>query len=150
MMETDQCRQNLASMRGRPSNSKVRLARMRIRRVSLFILTVIVFPLSAFADGACKTDPGVVGDCFKIRGRASLWSGNPTLRIWRIGTNRILGAREGSPIPQELKDGFDSIWNEVYGDFMVCPFTQSKPGRMQIVCVESAEILFVKRRSESK
>jgi hypothetical protein len=123
---------------------------MRLRCATVFILAVLVFPIAAFGEGACKRDPGVVGECFMVRGRASISSGNPSLRIWRIGTNRMLGVREGAPIPEELQSKFDSVWNEVYGDFVVCPFTQPKPGRMQIVCVDSAKKLIVKRRSEPK
>jgi hypothetical protein len=32
---------------------------------------------------------------------------------------------------------------EEYGDFAVCPFTQEKPGHMQMVCVESVSHLIV-------
>ena len=123
---------------------------MRTRWARFLIFALLVFPLSAYGAGACKTDPRVIGDCFKIHGRASIWNGNPTLRIWRIGTNRILGVREGAPVPQNLKESFGSPWNEVYGDFLVCPFTESRPGWMQIVCVDLAENLFVKQRAEPK
>ena len=76
-----------------------------------------------------------------------MWNGNPSLRIWRVGTKRILGVREGMPIPRNLEEQFDSFWNEVFGDFLVCPLTEPKPGHMQMMCVESANNLAVKRES---
>jgi hypothetical protein len=36
--------------------------------------------------------------------------------------------------------------NEVYGDFLVCPFTKFKPGHMQFVCIDSAKHLVVHSR----
>jgi hypothetical protein len=34
---------------------------------------------------------------------------------------------------------------ELFGDFEVCPFTSQRQGHMQMVCVESATKLVVKR-----
>jgi hypothetical protein len=39
---------------------------------------------------------------------------------------------------------------DIYGDFEVCPFTPKRKGEMQLVCVESASKLVVKRKSPSK
>ena len=36
---------------------------------------------------------------------------------------------------------------EIFGDFEVCPFTPTKEGAMQMVCVESASHLIAKRYS---
>jgi hypothetical protein len=38
----------------------------------------------------------------------------------------------------------------IYADFVVCPFTREKRGEMQMVCVESASKLVVKRQGSSK
>jgi hypothetical protein len=83
--------------------------------------------------------------CFRIKGRMSLYNGTPSLRIWPIGTKRMLGVSEGR---FKLK-GYDNIpkdsqhqihWNaEMFGDFLVCPFTDDRPGVMRLICVESAE-----------
>ena len=48
----------------------------------------------------CKDNPRVVGPCITVHGRLSLYIGNPSIRIWRIGTKRILGLTGGeSPLP---------------------------------------------------
>ena len=95
----------------------------------------------AWAQG-CKQSPEIVAECFTVHGRLSAYNGAPTFRIWRVGTQRVLGVAGGeSPImPPELKmqTGFDV---DIYGDYEVCPFTPSRPGRMQMVCIESASRL---------
>lgn len=87
----------------------------------------------------CRSNPELAGKCFVIRGRLRAYNGNPTYRIWRIGTRRILGVTGIHPgeepiLPRGVACGFDC---DVYGDFEVCPFTREKPGTMQRVCVES-------------
>jgi hypothetical protein len=94
------------------------------------------------ASQACKTDPDIIGACFTIHGRLSAWNGTPTLRIWRVGTKRILGTRD-DPLPENLQKHMD--WGvEAWGDFEVCPYTKEQPGVMQTVCVESATNVFYK------
>lgn len=84
--------------------------------------------------------------CFTIHGRISIWNGSPSLRIWRIGTDRILGVldSENEIIPDNLAKQLDGIGTEVFGDFEVCPFTKSRPGEMQMVCVQTASHLVTK------
>lgn len=39
-------------------------------------------------------------------------------------------------------------WDDnVYGDFTVCPFSPSRPSRMQFVCIEAASRLTLERRA---
>jgi hypothetical protein len=98
----------------------------------------------AEAAQACKTDPDIIGACFRIHGRLSAWNGSPTMRIWRVGTKRILGVHDDDPLPENLAREMD--WGvEAWGDFEVCPYTTEKPGAMQTVCVESAEHVFYKK-----
>jgi len=94
--------------------------------------------------GACKTDPDIIGPCFTVHGRLSAWNGTPTMRIWRIGTKRILGV-ENELLPEEVANRMD--WGvDAYGDFMVCPFTEERPGEMQMVCIESAKNVIYKKQ----
>jgi hypothetical protein len=94
---------------------------------------------------ACKTDPDIVSACFKIHGRLSAYNGGPSLRMWRVGTKRMLGILDEFPLPQDFPD--TNLWDqEAWGDFEVCPFTQEKPGYMQMVCVESAKNMLIKER----
>ena len=67
------------------------------------------------------------------------------MRIWRVGTNRILGDHDDWPLPETLARHMD--WEvEAWGDFEVCPFAKEKPGFMQMVCVESATNVIYKKR----
>jgi len=84
----------------------------------------------------------LVGECFVIHGKLMQTNGTPDLRIWRIGTKRILGvenARGQADAEGALPDGipyFDKLANNaVYGDFRVCPLARQRPGWMQMVCI---------------
>ncbi len=106
---------------------------------------------SATADNsknpACKSDKRVVEACFTVRGRMSNWNGNPTSRIWIIGTKRMLGVRVDTEFPKSLAEKLGDFDDVATGDFEVCPFTKQEPGKMQIVCVASvANIKMSKRK----
>jgi hypothetical protein len=119
----------------------------------IFLLAVPVFGEHA----KCKANPQVVNACYIVHGRATFGNGTPGLRIWPVGTKRMLGITAGpvaddadEPIaPRNLLKHFDGkSW--VYGDFEVCPFTAERKGYMQMVCVESASNLVVKHWPPSK
>lgn len=84
----------------------------------------------------CKTNPDIVGSCFKIRGRISEWNGSLTTRIWPVGTNRML-ALYGT-LPSAIQERYGSDVN-VFADLEVCPFQKDTPGEMRLVCIESAK-----------
>jgi hypothetical protein len=100
----------------------------------------------------CKDHPLLSGPCYKVRGRMSFANGTPSLRIWLVGTKRILGISEGrfylkeySNVPEELIRQL--TWDTfMCADFTVCPFTDDKPGVMRMGCVESAENIKIKKR----
>jgi hypothetical protein len=99
----------------------------------------------------CKGNPKIVGQCFQIHGRAFVSDGTPDLRIWRIGTNRILGVTASAiaddaddPIaPERLFRALGGNKHFVFGDFDLCPFTPEREGHMQMVCVERADNLVI-------
>jgi hypothetical protein len=96
----------------------------------------------------CKGNPALVGQCFTIHGRLRAYNGNPTFRIWPIGTRRIIGVTGPKPgdqslMPQDLACGFSC---DVIADFEVCPFSESLPGVMQRVCIEGASQRIVSRK----
>jgi hypothetical protein len=103
------------------------------------------------ASQACQSDPDLIGPCFTTRGRLTAWNGSPTFRIWRIGTKRMMGLTDRMfpsdqvVLPESL-DGQVDFDVEAYGDFVVCPITTDVPGKMQLVCVESAQNLIFKDR----
>ena len=101
-------------------------------------------------DKRCADSPNLAGECFTFRGTLRLSNGNPTYRIWRVGTKRILGVLcdEEPIVPANLESAISedskASWNRDFtGNYEVCPFTAAKPGWMQFVCVEKVSSLVV-------
>jgi hypothetical protein len=109
----------------------------------------------ATQEKSCREHPQLVGSCFKVRGRLSVYNGAPALRIWKVGTRRMLGVSEqrfAEPGYTNIPDSIRQQLNEetvLFGDFMVCPFTRSKPGEMQLVCVEEGRNLVAHKQPEA-
>ena len=111
----------------------------------------------SIAERPCREHPQLVDRCFSFRGRMSYFNGTPSVRIWRVGTNRILGVSEGrfalqgdSNLPASIEAQLEIDSKVLFGDFTVCPFTPDEPGVMRLVCVESAANVSVRvyKRSE--
>jgi hypothetical protein len=69
---------------------------MKIMRIiwPVFFL-ILFFAATSSSDDqpskkSCKEHPMLSGPCFKVRGRMSFYNGNPTVRIWPLGTKRML------------------------------------------------------------
>ncbi len=100
----------------------------------------------------CKNNVELVGQCFQIHGRAFTSNGTPDLRIWEVGTKRILGVTAHAEaddaydpiVPSKLLKALGAGEHFVFGDFEVCPFTPKRQGHMQMVCVERADNLVIK------
>jgi hypothetical protein len=99
----------------------------------------------------CKGNPKIVANCFTFHGRMQYTNGTPDLRIRHVGTKRILGVvgtsgtpddAENANLPKNLNMGFDEVF---YADFEVCPLTKETPSEMQMVCVESAEHIVIRK-----
>ena len=124
------------------------------RRIALSVLTLLLAPSLARADGrACRMDKLLVGPCFSLHGVLFAANGAPTFRIRRTGTNRILGVRdsENPVMPADLHarlfetgDAFDV---RISADYLVCPYTRARKGRMQSVCIERASHMAVTREA---
>jgi hypothetical protein len=91
----------------------------------------------------CKDNPKLSGECFTIHGRLRSYNGNPTLRLWKTGTTRILGISQGEhydpeywDIPESVSEQLTSFYTEITGDFYVCPLTSEREGKMQFICIE--------------
>ncbi len=124
-----------------------------IRNQVLLVLGAILLGSLSFAESKrpCKANPYQVAPCFTVHGRLTINVGSPSARIWRIGTKRILGVSERysqvRQVPQSLEEKLKPDV-AIYGDFEVCPFTKDRPGEMQLVCIESASNLVVKRTND--
>jgi len=128
------------------------------RLTRVLVLLFVTFPQAAFAQNGsqaklqpCRSQPSLVGKCFAVRGRLSLYNGAPTIRLWRLGTKRMLGvsasySREGySNIPEELEKQLN--WEtELWGDYFVCPFTPQRPKEMQMICIERGKSIVLRKR----
>jgi hypothetical protein len=128
----------------------------------MFSTASILFLLIACSVGAesppkpeaesCRTRSDLVGKCFTVHGRLSVYNGTPSIRLWPIGSKRLLGVLDPkdpsnapgpSIFPTSIAGKLD--WNkDVLGDFLVCPLTRAKPGRMQTICIESVKNLTVR------
>ncbi len=114
---------------------------------------IFLFAIPIFGQAReCKNNPKVIGSCYVVHGRATYGDGTPALRIWPIGTKRMLGVTAG-PVADDADDPiapsdmlrFTSDVEAIFGDFEVCPFTPERKGHMQMVCVQSAKKLVIKR-----
>jgi hypothetical protein len=91
-----------------------------------------------------------------MHGRIGYYNGTPAIRLWKIGTNRLLGIYSGPSVdrygldnedpqmPAKLKRSLKPSQNQVFGDFEVCPLEPEREGAMQAACIESAKNLVVK------
>jgi hypothetical protein len=106
----------------------------------------------------CKT-PQNANSCYWTHGRLGMYNGTPAYRLWKTGTNRLLGIYSGPSVdrwgldneapefPASVQRSFDAGgWNRIYADFEICPLEKEKPGVMQAACIESAKNLVVNER----
>ena len=94
--------------------------------------------------------------CRNVHGRLSLNNGAPTVRIWVVGTHRVLGVLQPNERFSDLPAGVRQLWagktneqiwaSEIVGDFEVCAITRSTVGRMQVVRLEAARRLVLEPR----
>jgi hypothetical protein len=104
----------------------------------------------------CKTDENA-SICYWTHGRLNFANGDPSYRIWKVGTKRILAVYSGpsrfpprteadSELP-EFPPSVDKVFrpptNWIFADFEVCPLEPERKGEMQAVCIESAQNIVV-------
>ena len=124
----------------------------------LSVITACIVAQSQTSQTAtsCRERSDLVGKCFTVHGRLSVYSGTPSVRLWPIGSKRLLGVFDPkdpsgelgeSAFPASIKKQLD--WDKfVVGDFLVCPLTRSTPGRMQTICIQSGKNLTVRQRRD--
>lgn len=132
-----------------------------MRRTSLVLASILIFTVSAENSNAapklrfeCKT-PFNAKSCYWTRGRLRYGNGTPALRLWKVGTKRILGIYSGPSVdrksldnewpelPKNVQNVFVPFKNQIFGDFEVCPLEPKRPDAMQASCVHSARNLIV-------
>ena len=119
---------------------------MNPKLIGMVLLLAIAPALAAGVSPSlgCKENPALVSSCYSLRGRISAYNGTPTLRIWPVGSTRLLGIlpSEHEIVPNNIR-GKVSFGQSVFANLEVCPFTQARSGAMQFVCVESATNVLV-------
>lgn len=104
----------------------------------------------------CKT-PKLAPSCYWAHGRLEFTEGTPALRLWKIGTKRILGIyigqetypgylnldNEDPELPANLEGRLKPFENRIYADFEVCPLVPEKSSTMQAACIEAAKNIVV-------
>ncbi|MGA2370517.1 MAG: hypothetical protein ACLPPV_12860 [Candidatus Korobacteraceae bacterium] len=113
-----------------------------------FVLLPVALDASDTENSACRSDSRVIADCFQVHGRLSNWNGNPTRRIWIVGTKRMLGLRDGTELPAALQKSLSDFDHEVVGDYEFCPFTPQKSGVMQVGCLAKVSNYQIKEREQ--
>ena len=128
------------------------------RRLAATLLALNVATTAAqAAENSCVSSPKLVGQCFAVHGRLFLANGTPSIRMWRVGTKRILGilGSNGKSSDENFNDlplnvrkliPSDPFDMNIYGDYTVCPLEREKPGWMQDVCIASATHLVSRPR----
>ena len=129
---------------------------MFMRLTILLLLTATSMwaqsPAPAAKEKSCREHPQLIGSCFTVHGRLSIYNGAPALRLWRVGTRRVLGISEQRFSVAGYRNVPEYIENQInqnvviFGDFLVCPFTRSQPGKMQLVCIEAGKNLVVRKQ----
>ena len=115
----------------------------------------------------CKTET-VAPACYWTHGRLAFGNGTPALRLWKIGSKRILGIYSGPSTYDPQSDDPDNDDNEgpqlplnvvqamwrfktqglprrIFADFEVCPLEPERPGAMQAACVQSAKNIVIEK-----
>lgn len=130
-------------------------------RMWLAIATLFV-ALPAWSSSAytrkyvCKT-PKVAQSCYWTHGQLKFWEGTPSLRLWKVGTTRILGIYSGPEtypgdlngdnehpeLPANIQAKLKPLDNQIYADFEVCPLELERPKKIQAACIEAAKNIVV-------
>ena len=120
---------------------------MRVfRSIAFLILLPIGLRSEVFTGEALNT-------AFTIHGRLHYYNGGGEMRIWIVGSRRILSVEDG-PANQKLnsilgEDG-DVFSRTIYGDFTVDPTEPDKKGYMRLVRILTIKNVVIERDADSK
>lgn len=122
--------------------------RESISAVLLAILSLQAAEGRGSVQSWCRDSSQRIGQCRQVHGRLTAHNGNPTFRIWIVGSKRLLGVagrssqetESGAMLPLRVRTAFAgrAFETHVFADFEVCPLERGRPGRMQTVCVADA------------
>jgi hypothetical protein len=134
----------------------------------LSCVSILGEPQSTERTIPCKTAE-TAPSCRWIHGRLAEANGNPSYRLWKVGTHRLLGIYSGpeafhrrfekseyapdNEAPQLPSNVEEALWrsasgswaNIIFADFEVCPLEKEKPKAMQSACIESAKNIVIEK-----
>jgi len=90
-----------------------------------------------------STDSLFVGPCRSLRARLVPGADNIVIRIWPVGTRRLLGYA-GRALECRLPSNLEVLMKQgqtVFADVAVRPVSPARAGAMQFVCIASIEHL---------
>jgi hypothetical protein len=105
---------------------------------------------------SCKSTANSAS-CYWMHGRLAFYNGTPALRLWKVGTHRLLGIysapvnrrspdNENPELPQNIRSaGFGT---DIFADFEVCPLEPETPNSMQAACIESAKNVVIRKKGD--
>ena len=145
-------------------------------RPTCVLITSLLLSIGMFAAAQYQTKDrtiprkteAIARACYWTHGRLGFGNGTPALRLWKIGTKRILGIYSGpsaydlqaadpdnggNEVPELPLNVVHSIWHStaqqlpsrIFADFEVCPLEPDRPGRMRAACVESARNILIEK-----
>ena len=92
----------------------------------------------------CKGNPKVIGECFVVHGRLARYF-NSQVKLWPVGSKHLMHLGplnyEYTPFPKYMADLFFEIQgtpSRLFGDYLVCPFSEMDENSGQSICIESA------------
>jgi hypothetical protein len=117
------------------------------------LISVLVFNC-ALGQSSNKTSPSCKSprnakSCYWVHGRLTYGNGTPAVRLWKVGTHRLLGIYSGPEVdrrsldnenprlPGNVQDVFGP-YHSIFADFEVCPLEPEEPGTMQAACIHAA------------
>ena len=89
--------------------------------ITATMLLAVYNPLVTLAKEVCKGDSRVIGECFSMRARISVYQGYPDIRMWWVGTKRIFGIAGGEGEEIISEDISAKLLNGVFvfGEYVV-------------------------------
>jgi len=137
-----------------------------MRRFLVFVTAILLMRAAAGSEPPahtrktpCKTEANAAS-CYWTHGRLQYGNGTPALRLWKIGTNRLLGIYSGPSVntrgddngdnehpelPENVSRRLDPAKSIIYADFEICPLQPERAGVMQPACIESAKNIFAEK-----
>src|SRR6516162_6689718 len=124
----------------------VRLHMRMLPAIALLVLLPIGLHSEVFTGEALNTP-------FTIHGRLHYYNGGGEMRIWIVGSKRMLSVKDG-PANQKLNwilgEDRDVFSRTIYGDFAVDPTEPDTKGHMRHVRVLNVKNVIVERDADNK